>query len=643
MNDQTRLSQRIHPCNQLGVGIMCLRASWRMSTRQSWLVVLALALSILQGSALAEVWETSLVSRQAPGDTGNADSSLGSLTSANGRHVVIGSRSSNLMVGQQDNNNRTDVFLFDRVSNSMTLISGALGSSSLTANGDSYPSAISADGSWVLFQSDASNVISGVTDSNGSWDVFLYERSSGTTTLVSRALGSATSTPNNQSIPTAISADGNWVLFYSGATNLVSGVTDINAGTWDVFLFERSSGTTTLVSRALGSATTTANGNSISTALSADGNQVLFRSTASNVISGLNDSNSSDDVFLFDRTTGTTTLVSRALGSATTTANNSSFPTAISADGNQVLFSSRATNVISGVTDSNSSEDVFLFDRATGTTTLVSRALGMASTTANNRSSPRAISTDGQWVLFSSAANNVQSGVTDSNGTDDVFLFERSSGTTTLVSRSLGSPTATADGFSSPGAISADGNWVLFQSSAANLISGLTDSNGTGDVFLFDRTTGITTLVSRALGSATTTPNGYSFPAAISADGQWVLFQSGASNVLNGVSDNNATDDAFLFERGSGTTRLISRALRSASAAANSGSIPTAISADGNWILFQSDASNVLSGGTDSNGARDVFLFERSSGTTTLVSRALGSPTITANGPGEFNFEVQRS
>ena len=258
------------------------------------------------------------------------------------------------MVGQQDNNNRTDVFLFDRVSNSMTLISGALGSSSLTANGDSYPSAISADGSWVLFQSDASNVISGVTDSNGSWDVFLYERSSGTTTLVSRALGSATSTPNNQSIPTAISADGNWVLFYSGATNLVSGVTDINAGTWDVFLFERSSGTTTLVSRALGSATTTANGNSISTALSADGNQVLFRSTASNVISGLNDSNSSDDVFLFDRTTGTTTLVSRALGSATTTANNSSFPTAISADGNQVLFSSRATNVISGVTDSNS-------------------------------------------------------------------------------------------------------------------------------------------------------------------------------------------------------------------------------------------------------------------------------------------------
>ena len=584
----------------------------------------------------AESWQTELVSRGFPGDVGNAASTAPAPSSVDGRYVVFSSLSSNLVAGQVDTNNANDVFLFDRVTQTTSLVSGALGSATTTANNESYPGAISADGNWVLYSSRATNVVSGVTDGNSNWDVFLFDRSTGSSALVSRALGSATTTANNQSSPATISADGNWVLFHSYATNVVAGVTEGNGTNPDVFLFDRSTGNSTLVSRALGSATATANGSSYPTAISADGNWVLYASYATNVIAGVTDGNGTNpDVFLFDRSTGSSTLVSRALGSATATANNQSLPYRMSDDGNWVLYESRATNVVAGVTDGNGNRDVFLFDRSTGTSSLVSRALGSATSTANNESYPGAISADGSWVLYASYATNVVAGVTDGNGTNqDVFLFDRSTGNSTLVSRALGSATATPNNQSSPAAISADGNWVLYKSNATNVVAGVTDSNGTNqDVFLFDRGTGNSTLVSRALGTATATANGASGATSISADGNWVLYSGLATNVVVGVTDGNGTNpDVFLFNRSTGSSTLVSRAFGSATATANIGSGDAAISANGNWVLFSSAATNVVSGVTDNNGASDVVLFDRSTGTSSLVSRALGSATTTANG-----------
>jgi uncharacterized repeat protein (TIGR01451 family) len=653
--------------------------------------ILLLAL-LLPMAATALNVDVELISRGAPGDAAGAASPAQSLNSTDGRFSVFASRAVNLIDGLVDDNGAQDVFLFDRVNATTTLVSRASGAAMQTPDGASEPSAISADGNWILFRSGASNVVSGVTDDNlfddvflferatgittlvsrshaapmqtanslsnpttisadGNWvlfrslatdlvngvadnnasyDVFLFDRVGGSTTLVSRAQDAATQAANAESVPTAISADGNWVLYSSAATNVIAGVTDINAGNPDVFLFDRSSGSSTLVSRAAGSTTQTANDSSYSTAISADGSVVVFYSFATDVINGVTDSNATADAFVFDRSTGSVTLISRELGSPTQTADGDSFPTAISADGLVVLFASNASNVMGGVVDSNGADDVFAFDRAGGNTMLVSRALGMATRTPNDRSQAIAISADGNWVLFGSRATDMVDGVVDHNGFgNDVFLFDRINRSTTLVSRSLGSATDTPNASSLPVALSADGNWVLLQSSATDLVSGIDDSNGIDDVFLFDRGSAATVLVSRTVGTQTQTANNTSTATAISADGNWVLFQSRASNLIGGVSDSNGVADVFLRDRASGTSILISRASGSATQSGNAESEPAAMTADGNWILYRSRATDIISGAVDSNGEWDVFLFERVSGITTLVSRAAGSPVQT--------------
>jgi hypothetical protein len=532
--------------------------------------------------------------------------------SADGEWVLFRSEATNFVSGVTDSNNTNDVFLYQRSTGAVSLVSRSVASTTTTANSSSFPAAISANGEWLLFSSSASNIVSGVTDSNGSkQDVFLYQRDTGATSLVSRSAALATMTANQGSAPTAISADGEWVLFRSEATNLVPGVTDGNGVANDVFLYQRSTGTLTLVSRSAVSATTTANGASLPTAISADGEWVLFQSAANDLVSGVTDSGGGDDVFLYQRSTGTVSLVSRSAASATTTANGISEATAISADGERVLFRSNATNLVSGLTDSNQTLDVFLYHRSTGAVSLVSRSAASATATANNRSSATAISADGEWVLFSSFATNLVPGVTDINGAaNDVFLFQRSTGAVSLVSRSANSATTTADSSSVPTAISADGEWVLFSGNASNLVPGGMDSNGTTDVFLYQRSTGTVSLVSRSAASGATTANTTSSATAISADGERVLFSSFATNLVPGFIDRNGglQQDVFLYQRGSGLVNLVSRSLGSATATANGNSIAAAISADGNWVLFYSFAGDVVSGVLDGNSADDAFL-----------------------------------
>ncbi len=629
--------------------------------------------------------------------------------SADGNQIIFSSRATNLVDGVTDTNGTDDAFVFDRISGATTLMGRALGAATVTPNGASFPVAVSADGNRLVFKSRASNVLAGITDSNNNWDVFLFDRAGGITTLVSRALGAATATANNESDPTAISADGSYVLFSSRATDVLAGVTDTNDDS-DVFLFECATGMTTLVTRALGATTATANGGSYLATTNSDGNKVLFGSRATDIVVGATDENfGTSDVFLFDRTTGVTILVSRALGSATATANGFSVPKALSADGSQLLFTSEATNVVPGVTDNNADfgaplpylprNDVFLFDVATTTNTLVSHSRTATLTTSENASNSDAISADGNQIMFRSRSTDLVAGVVDTNATSDVFLFNRASGTTTLISRARGAATATAAGFSygyamsedgglvllsssatnlvsgvtennwrgadvfmfdrasgakalvshaagsamvtannqsypsNRGGLSADGNLMLFESFANDLVAGLVDNNGSeSDVYLFDRITSTTILVSRALGAPTATPNRSSYPAGISANGRYVMFLSQATNVVTGVTDNNGQYDAFFFDRVTGTTTLISRALGVPTVTANGQSNPGAISADGNLVLFRSSSTNVVAGVTDNNGNNDVFLFDRASGTTTLVSRALGSASSTAGG-----------
>jgi hypothetical protein len=170
-----------------------------------------------------------------------------------------------------------------------------------------------------------------------------------------------------------------------------------------------------------------------------------------------------------------------------------------------------------GQTDANGSWDVFLYELATGTTTLVSRSSVSPSRTGNSNSQEAVLSADGRYVAFSSFATDHVAGQSDANSNWDVFLYDRISGTTTLVSRSAVSVSSTGNGESYVGTISMDGRYLAFHSRATNLVPGQVDTNGAQDVFLFDQVTGITTLVSRTSFSATTTGNGLSVTPAMRA------------------------------------------------------------------------------------------------------------------------------
>lgn len=579
-----------------------------------------------------------LVSVGVPGDTGNAESTPQALSSADGRYSLFSSQATNLVDGVDDVNSASDVFLYDRVTDSVTLISHAAGSVLATASGGSTPSAISADGEWVLFSSYAGNLIAGVTDGNsGDEDVFLYQRSTGVARLVSRSSISASTSANSGSTSTSISADGEWVLFESNATDLVSGFIDTNDWDRDVFLYQRSTGEVSLVSRSSNSASTTANHRSTPTAISADGEWVLFQSSATDLVAGVIDINgSNEDVFLYQQSTGEVSLVSRSSSSTTTTANSRSTSTAISADGDWVLFSSQASDVVAGMVDNNGQrDDVILYQHSTGAVILISRAANSTVTTADDISFPCAMSADGEWVLFRSNAADLLVEFADTNSWyPDVFLYRRSTGEVSLVSRSSSNAIATANSGSTPTAISADGEWVLFQSYATDLISGVIDTEGGyEDVFIYQQSTGLVKLVSRSASSTVTTANAGSIPTAISADGEWVLFRSSATDLMAGAVDNNEMADVYIYQRSTGVLSLVSGADTSRAITANETSDPAAISADGEWLLFGSKATNLAAGVTDSNGWPDVFLYERNTGTVSLVSRSASRPDSTANRP----------
>jgi|RhiMethySRZTD1v2_1073278.scaffolds.fasta_scaffold17610_2 Tol biopolymer transport system component len=403
-----------------------------------------------------------------------------------------------------------------------------------------------------------------------------------TATTVRESVGSNGGQANSFGADPAISADGRFVAFISGASNLVPGDTN---GAIDVFVRDRQAGTTSRVSVPTGGGQ--ANDFSDVPAISADGRFVAFISAASNLVPG--DTNGVFDVFVRDRQAATTSRVSVASGGGP--ANGTSFNPSISADGRFVAFSSAASNLVAG--DSNDSNDVFVFDRQTATTTMVSvRSNGGQ---ANNGSSTPSISGDGGSVAFVSVASNLVSG--DTNRMADVFVHDRQSGTTSRVSVSSDGHQAAKRRSDSP-SISADGRFVAFVSLASNLVAD--DTFGKADVFVHDRQTGATSMVSlRTNGAQVDWP---SLDPSISADGRYVAFRSGAAKLVAG--DTNGKPDEFVHDRQTGTTSRVS--VRTNGGQANGNSDVASISADGRFVAFDSFASNLVAG--DTNGVSDVFV-----------------------------------
>ncbi len=330
--------------------------------------------------------------------------------------------------------------------------------SGIQGNGNSRRSALSADGQFVAFESDASNLVVG--DANGAQDIFLKNLDTGVVRLVSTASDGAQGVGHSSF--GGISADGRFVAFNSPATNLVAG--DAN-GQVDVFVKDLATGAVTLASVAAdgtrgdgGSVAGSASGG----ALSADGRFVAFQSDTTNLVAG--DTNGQPDVFVKDLATGAVTLASSA-GDGTL-GNGGSFVGGtsgggISADGRFVGFASSATNLVAG--DANGTQDVFVKDLATGAVTLASAtADGIQAAGRGASSAGGSISGDGRFVAFQTLANNLVPG--DNGISYDVFIKDVQTGALTRVS--VAADGTQGNSFITDGpSISADGGsvaWATF-------------------------------------------------------------------------------------------------------------------------------------------------------------------------------------
>jgi hypothetical protein len=425
-----------------------------------------------------------------------------------------------------------------------------------TGGGNAYRPWLSADGQYLVFDSDGTKVLPG--DTTKVRDVYLYDRVSGAIERISVGLNGARAiVPTNNcdggtgvrcgSQRATISADGRFVSFWSNATNLVANDTN---GHFDAFLYDRQTHTTSLVSKGYNGAP--ANGDSRRPVVSRDGNFVAFESAASNLIAPAScpilqpcsggDKNNADDVFIYDIASGNVSLVSADASGAA--GNGASNRPSLSANGRRVVFQSEASNLASG--DGNGKADILLRDMASGTTSIVSTG---PSGQANNSSRSPSISANGSWVSFDSDASNLVSG--DTGNDSDVYLKNVDSGAVEQVSVRTGGAQATdhpSDGvIGSDSTVSSDGRFVAFWSSSATLVDGDTNGNDCSqapcaDVFVRDRAAGTTTRMTSTNGAQ---GDGDSFSPALSMDGRFVAFDSKATT-LDPSGGSASTQDIFV-------------------------------------------------------------------------------------------------
>jgi Tol biopolymer transport system component len=537
--------------------------------------------------------------------------------SADGRYVAFESQSDRLRPG--DSNGYSDVFVYDRVADHLEQVSVASDGTPGSDFSGLYVS-ISADGRYVAFWSGCANLVAG--DTNDQPDVFVHDRQTGETTRVSVASDGSQTTSWPHYCTT--SADGRYVCFASDGADLAPGDTN---GVYDIYLHDRVTGVTERVS--LANDGSQGNGSSWSMPwVSADGRYVAFDSSATNLVTG--DINAAEDVFLRDRVAGTTERIS--LGNDGAQGNQESYGAILNAEARYVAFSSSSTNLVPG--DENACSDGFVRDRLFGRTERVTVA--GAGRQSDGGSSGPALSADGRYVAFHSEAANLVAG--DTNDVWDSFLYDQDTGVTQRVS--VASDGTEGDWGPFPGgggsgasgtrlAVSEDGRYVALSSYATNLVPGDTNLSVEMividpfnwyyfwkglDVFVRDRDSGQTTRVSVA--SDGTQGNDSSWLAGLSADRRYVAFTSDATNLVPG--DTNNSTDIFVHDRTYGETTRVSVASDGTQAAADSRD--ASLSADGRFMAFVSDASNLVSG--DTNGWTDVFVHDRQTGQTTRVSVA---------------------
>ena len=413
----------------------------------------------------------------------------------------------------------------------------------------------------------------------------------------------------------AFSGDGTEIAFYSGSTNLVSGV---QGGQ----LYVKN-----LVTGAIVQANTDGHGGVVdagnigdSPSFSPDGTKVAFEARA----------NFGIEIYVKDLVTGSLTLVSADAAGNAATATTSSLHPRFSPDGTSVMFDSTAANLAAG--DTNGHQDVFIKNLNTGAVTLVSELNGVTPTLANNDSRNGSWAASGTQIVFESIASNLASG--DTNGRWDVFTKDLNTGAVTLISQDA---YAVGEGNSDsrnavfdPG----DPTFIAFDSFANNLVSN--DNNNSIDIFLKDGTHSSAALESYVtVNNTTVLGNGNSNDPQFSPDGHFLVFWSVASNLS--AADPNTTQDVYMVNLQTHAMTLLSASPGGVVGNGDSGDENAGFpyfSPDGSLVMFGSNANNIAAG--TNNGSDNVILVNVDAGApgADTLNGGAGNDTL-AGGPGD--------
>ena len=599
---------------------------------------------------------TTLVSVSLDGSgMGNGDSIPAGI-STNGQFVLFESAANNLVAS--DTNGVNDIFVRDLVANVTTLVS--VSTNGGPANGTCRSSFMTPDGRYVAFVSAASNLAPGAT--NGIPNVFVRDLQAGTTTLASsNAMPTPFAAESSSELP-LITPNGRYVVFYSTATNLVAGVT--NSG--EIYVRDLTLGTTTWAStnshsilQSLG----TNNALSCNEAISDDGQWIAYEACPSagpgvilqyNLGTGLTEivntnvagvlpgqelnkrnlsmtadgrfvafvsninnlNNFNTGLAVWDENSNTTATVSLDINQMSVTNAIFDWPV-VTQDGRFVAFASDATNLTANPVAAGF--HLYVRDMQAGTDTLVDADTNGAGSMSNLMTYPR-MSDDGNVVAFDGLDGSLVAN--DNNHAYDVFARNLAAGSTELISSGLtGLPSLTPNGsciiFSS--SVSTNGQYVAFWSDADNLAPA--DTNGLRDVFVHDAVSGTNILVS--VNTNGVPGNGLSTDPSISGNGRYVAFTSSSSDLV--PNDTNNVTEIYLRDLQAGGTSLVS--VNTNGGPGDGASYSPAISVDGRYVLFLSDADNLVPGSVG-NSEGNLFWRDLQSETNRAITSYSASTTI---------------
>ena len=497
-----------------------------------------LMIATIAGCTPRQPWSSELASVNAAGDAAGNHESRRPVLSADGTKVLFDSRASDLV--PNDTNGTTDVFIRDLRTGETSLVS--VGTTGKSGNGSSMNAVMSHDGTKVAFESNATDLTSTVEPNGALVDVYVRDLDTGVTSLAATSTDGVPSAAHGSLRP-ELSPDGTRLAFVGNGLHPLDPPASLSP---QIYVRDLRSGVVDLVTV---SAARDGSGNDWSLDpgdFSPDGSRLAFTTPASNIIPG--DTNQAADLFVRDLTSATTTLVTA--NRAGTGAGNAGadYGASFGPDGTSLAFTSRASDLVA--TDTNEASDVFVRDLTAGTTRLVSvNAAGTdsarGSSTGFNESSSPVFSPGGRSIAFVSDASDFGPTDADHDGDlffdSDVYLRDLEAGTTSLVS-SNAAGTESDRGRSTDPAFTADGRRILFYSDGAPL-GGTPSTDDPGDLYLKDLVTGSVTLVSAAA-DGTAEADAWALTGSMSADGLAVAFETAATNLA--ATDTNGRMDIYV-------------------------------------------------------------------------------------------------